>query len=393
MKEQAGDKRAYQNLPQFGIQGSISQFDDNVAKAAKDAGFGLGEWLTIGKSASATSKIVALDLTVFNQSDFSAVPGVFSRNAVAIFGQGDGIDGEARYKKLGVNYATTLSRSEGTAIAVRNLVELASVELLGKLTRVPYWKCLGASPDEPDVRAEVDDWFESMSASTSELFAWFQYQLYVRGAFSGKVDGVPTPAFASALRDYKVAMGRKADTDLNAEFLHAYLHADHVAAMQRIQKKPVSEKTLPRQSSRIDASLTIRGGERAIGFGERVELEVRTSASGHAHCYLQDDAGRVSRIHPNRFARATLVSATQSIVVPSGGKVKYHASKNGVPEVIECFVADRDLLTSVSAKYASLDLEPLPGVMSLDEVRSEFERVGGPALGTARYVIKPIKAR
>jgi curli biogenesis system outer membrane secretion channel CsgG len=196
---QAEKKDAYSQVPQFDIRGSVTQFDDNLTKATKDIGVGFGEFLTLGKSSSATVKLVALDLTVLNTSDFSLVPGVASKNAVALYSQGDGVDGEARYKKLGVNYSSSFSRNEGTAIAMRNLVELASVELIGKLTKVPYWKCLGAAPGDETVKTEVDDWFESMATNPMELFAYFQYQMTIRGAYEGPVDGKPTPALSRAI--------------------------------------------------------------------------------------------------------------------------------------------------------------------------------------------------
>lgn len=382
--DRAENKGAYANMPQFGMRGSISQFDDNVAKSSKDVGFGIGEWLTFGKSGSATSKIVAIDLTIMNLADFSIVPGVSSRNGVAIFSEGQGTDGEARYKKFGINYATSLSKSEGTAVAVRNLVELASVELMGKLTKVPYWKCLGVNTVDSEIKGEVEDWFESMGGNGNELFAWWQYQMYTRGTYTGEVNGIPNPAFAKALRDYKAAMGLKADTDLNADFMLAYLQADHTAAMARYEamKPKVGAATGP-----ITTSIRLKGGDRKLRAGEKVELELTANFPSHAHCFMMDDNRKVLRIHPNRFSRNTYVAPDKALTIPDSAKFSLVTNGKGIEETVECYVANKELFNDVPPEIGKADLVPLAGITALSQLRVQFEKASATPVSTARYVI------
>lgn len=227
-------KDAYAKVPQYDIRGSITQFDDNIAKASKDVGGGLGDLLNVGSSASSTARILGLDLNVLNTSDLSLVPGVNSRNGVAIVTQSDGIDGEARFKKLGINYSSSFSKNEGNSVAMRNLIELAAIELMGKLTKVPYWKCLGASKDDETVKLMVEDWFEGMTFNVRELFTYYQFQLALRGVYKGPVNGIPSPAFSAAIREYRTALGLAPTSDLNADFLIAYLAADHNAIAAKL---------------------------------------------------------------------------------------------------------------------------------------------------------------
>ena len=383
--DRAENKAAYASMPQFGIRGSISQFDDNIAKATKDFGVGIGEFLTFGKSNSANSKIVAIDLTVMNLADFSIVPGVSSRNGVAIFGEGEGLDGEARYKKFGINYATSLSKSEGTAVAVRNLVELASVELMGKLTKVPYWKCIGVNAPDAEIKAEVEDWFESMASNPAELYAWWQFQMYSRNAYTGEVNGIPNPAFAQALRDYKAAMGLKPDTDLNADFMLAYLQADHTAAMARLE----AAKTKPEVDVQvITTRIQLKGGERSVKPGEKIELELSASAPGHAQCFMMDDNKKILRIHPNRFSRDTFIGPNKKLSIPDTHKMSLIANDKGIEETVECYVASKELLGTLPPEIGKSDLVPLTGVNSLSQLRTHFEKSSTTPVSTARFVIQ-----
>ena len=51
------------------------------------------------------------------------------------------------------------------------MVELATIELTGKLLRLPYWSCLNLV-DQPEIRREMEDWYLSMqgSAETTRFF-------------------------------------------------------------------------------------------------------------------------------------------------------------------------------------------------------------------------------
>ena len=103
---------------------------------------------------------------MLSTDDMSILAGVTSRNSVVILKTGKGLDTDAAYKKFGISYSMSLSKSEGQSQALRGLVELAVIELMGKLTKTPYWTCLGAEPKGNDeVRLEMADWYYAMAAS------------------------------------------------------------------------------------------------------------------------------------------------------------------------------------------------------------------------------------
>ncbi|MCK5727553.1 MAG: hypothetical protein KAH22_12105 [Thiotrichaceae bacterium] len=140
----------YKNIPQYDIRGSISQYDKNIVQADHSLGLFLRSKLNggLGKSKAASLDVMTLDLSAVDTHDMSVVPGVTSKNTIAILSKGNSLDADARIKKLGIYFDMTLSRSEGKSQALRNLIELASIEIIGKLTRVPYWECLGARAPE-----------------------------------------------------------------------------------------------------------------------------------------------------------------------------------------------------------------------------------------------------
>ena len=160
---------AYDVIPQFDIKGSVSQFDENVIRNQKDAGIGFQPFINLGISRDAATSILGLDLSVLSTDDMSILSGVTSRNSVVILKTGRGADADAAYHKFGVSFSMSLSKSEGQSQALRGLVELAVVELMGKLTKTPYWTCLGAGPESSEeVKLEIADWYYAAAASRVE---------------------------------------------------------------------------------------------------------------------------------------------------------------------------------------------------------------------------------
>ena len=117
--------------------------------------------------------MLGLDLSVLTTDDMAVMPGVTSRNSVVILKQGKGLDGDAAYHKFGISYSMNLNKAEGQTQALRGLVELAVIELIGKLTKVPYWTCLGGDPKTNeeitprDVRLVLRDGGETRSRSSA----------------------------------------------------------------------------------------------------------------------------------------------------------------------------------------------------------------------------------
>lgn len=138
----ANNNKIYDNIPLYDIQGSISQFDKGVTSIDTSVGLFARRDGGLGAARGSSLSVVALDLNVVSTHDMSIVPGVSSKNSVAIFQRGNSLDADASINKFGVYFDINLNRNEGQAQAVRSLVELAAVEIVGKLTRVPYAQCL-----------------------------------------------------------------------------------------------------------------------------------------------------------------------------------------------------------------------------------------------------------
>ena len=364
----------YEVLPQYDIRGSISQLDETLAQKTAEGAVNIG-FGSFGASAgiakTATTSMLGLDLTVISTADFSVVPGVTARNSVIIFKEGRGIDGEAEYKKFGISYGQTLTKSEGNAQALRTLVELAVIELFGKLTKTPYWKCLGADATHESVRTEIADWFYAMSAD-GELIAYMQKQLRLRSYYAGPIDGAESPAFADAVARSRADLGLSAEYKLDVEYFGAFLTSYGRAEIPAVAAQPAAGEAFV-------LTVGTANGTTKFKRGETINLLIQPSRNAYVACYLKDENDKIQRFYPNRFSTDPLVRADAPLQVPGNMRFQLVANDKGVRETVACFATERNVLAQLPGGVIGTDFETLP-VASLDQIRASFVRVAGEKL-------------
>jgi len=383
----------YETVPQYDIKGSVSQFDENMIRSQQDAGLSIKPFINLGVSVDAATSILGLDLSVMTTEDLLILPGVTSRNSVAILKQGKGADADAAYHKFGVTYSMSLSRSEGSAQALRGLVELAVIELVGKLTKTPYWSCLGADASaNEEVKQEIADWYHAMAATRIELIAYFQHQLRRRGFYQGPVDGKFNPAIDEAIANYRAALGLSKEALLDPAFFSAYLNADH-SKIERPAKPAIAQAQAPGRAAAagtgsmeaqpspvrqaapmLSLALSTANNRTTFARGEPISLLVTVSRDAHVYCYLQDENRKVLRFFPNRFQADSRVKAASTLALPGDMRYRLYANEKGRDERIACFAVDKNAPSQLPASVIGTDLEPLNAV-SLEVVKDAFRQV------------------
>jgi hypothetical protein len=211
---------AFEALPEFNVRGTISQLDEDVKKDSSAFGLLTEKAFGIRFGSETRFSVIGFDSAVVRTDSLQLVNGVSSKNTTVIVRRDASAgDGQAKILGAGTTFSFSANRSDGAAQATRNMVELAAIELVGKLIRAPYWQCVGTPDDDPEVLRETEDWFVSMDPD--ERIAFFKERLRERRYYDGAIDGVADAAYATALRDYRVAAGLPAqgDTDL-ALFRH-----------------------------------------------------------------------------------------------------------------------------------------------------------------------------
>lgn len=401
------NNRVYTFKPDFDIRGSISQMDDNLIQGRSGGGFDLGP-VSADRTKDANAAVLGLDMSIISTQTMELLPGVTSRNSIVVIKEGEGVGGSVTGRiakqRLGVNYDFSFNRNEGAAQAVRTLIELAAIELFGKLTRVPYWTCLGVDENHPVVQDEIGDWYYNL-LHEGKLLPYVQNQLRVRGVYKGPADGSLNKEFQNVLPLARKALGLPAQGDIDEQFFAGLVNlrsktlgaprdaVAHLTLAQLAAKKKGKKRSMNPNPSGASASpsefpsdapyleelqkvrpLEIKG--QSVQVGTVVNISLRSPDTSYAYCYYQEAPDQWMRIFPNRFASDPLLMRGKSVSVPGTDKVQIKAGPKEQKEVLACFNTSADVSAHLSPDVRGGDFEPSPG-LDLNRLRQEFSSVTG----------------
>ncbi len=388
-------------MPQYDLRGSITQFDEEVIKREGGLGVFIGDLFGVRAGRSAQVNVLGFDASVIAIPDLTLVPGVSSKNTIVIGREDAGAtDGTAQIRKTGISFKMTTSRSDATAQALRNMVELSAIELTGKLLRLPYWKCLKIPADSPEIKRETEDWFFSMR-ETADRTRFFQEQLRNRKFFDGAMSGKTSKAFESALGVYKEGLGLTAEAPTDLAFFTAFMNqpipkapAQPFSTGEAPEQPKAGSTAAPGTGAAAPAAPVPRTGQvsvvaakRQYKPGEPMTFSVTSTEPGYLYCYVQNTAGgAIQRFYPNRFVADPRIEANAPLTLPGTGGFQIPAAKDARQQTISCLVAPREVYQDLPPPLRWPDFEDIK-LRSIGEIQEAFEAAAKAPIARAEQII------
>jgi len=364
-------------LPNYYIRGAVTQLDENAIDAQAGGGIAL-PFLDLGVSKDQVSSVVSIDMNIGETTTRMILPGVNASNSLVITRVGSGKDMGGKIGKVGFSFNMSLNRAEGLGAGVRALIELGMIELVGKLTGTPYWKCLQVEKTNPVMIEQAREWYDGMKPE--ERIKFVQRKLAGMGAYTGEINGAISPGLTSAIGKYQAENGLIADGRINFDLYYALLDSDQPPAPDptAVTAPPVvAAPSSPRSplSLRLESD---KGGH--YRPRDTLRAQVQMTGDGVLYCYYRDTGGSIARIFPNRFSPDPFVRANRPMALPpESSPFKIQFDKPG-REQIACFASERELPLPPALKGA--DLSPLP-IGSMEEISAAF-RKANPSVAEAK---------
>ncbi len=365
-------------VPQYDIRGALSQFDTDVQTQQGGISVSLASLLGFKSTRETSVSVLGFDASVVQTSDLTLLNGVSSKNSMAIVRDGKRGDGSATIQKIGIDFNTSITRQDGAAQAVRNLVELASIELVGKLTKVPYWSCLGMPPDSEEVAREIEDWFVALR-SPRDMNAFLQEQLRNRRFYDGPADGRPSDALRQAIGAYGKSLGVRGDGQVDLAYFKAFVLQDAPPPPE----EPFSVADL--QPEKL-GDLRVRALTSEARQNGTLEIEVSSTVGAYVYCYTQSADGKIQRFFPNRFARDPRIEADIALQLPGKQPFALRANATGDAHRIACLSASREIYNDVPPKLRWPDFSDI-GFTSFEDVRQAFANAAKTPINIAEVTI------
>lgn len=238
--------------PDYFIRGAITQLDKNVMSSRIGAAANDDSWNAAFSGGQGVS-FIGLDLNIGLVSSLQMIPGVTSNNVLALWDRGAGTDIGGRINSVGTFFDFGIDRRDGLGQAVRNMTDLAVIEIVGKLLDLPYLTCLPLNHHSPAVQALIHTEYQRYSENPRKLIRTVQAKLKHFNYYQGPVHGVmdrPTSLaleyFRNLYQPYSHTGGTGAlDFDLYYQIMYGQRYAWHFDALpyghqQRLASHPVS---------------------------------------------------------------------------------------------------------------------------------------------------------
>uniref|UniRef100_UPI00403F83EE DUF4384 domain-containing protein n=1 Tax=Acidovorax sp. DW039 TaxID=3095606 RepID=UPI00403F83EE len=395
--------------PALYISGAISFVDQNVTSNRFDSGIS-GPRVDLGYSQSRNATIIGLEMHLGDFRTRTLIPGLDSANEVIVSTGGQGLDLAGRIGTYGVQFNVGRDYTQGSGSAVRTLVDLATIELVGKWARIPYWQCLTLEQNHPDFQRQLRDWFNEGSPAV-------RLQLVTRSLISqgylpaGAMAGVgagaePAATHSAALRtalsrfqaDHGMVVTGVVDFPTYERALRNFVglspdgtlarigwdstHAAPTASVPPAEAvlPPVSTSSLMYGAAPVERSIDLQIenvllDRTAFEVGEQIFLSATVSRASYLQCFLADATGTVLRLLPNQTNTTGWVSANQALRIPdwmspNPGFVMDAASPGR--EGVACFATDEDSVSRLPEDLRGPPLKPIEKYRTLEKINEAF---------------------
>ena len=328
--------------------------------------------------------VVSIDMNIGNLVTRQIIPGMSSTNSIVVVKRGLGGDAGATISKAGLFFNISLNKSEGLHQATRTLIELSAVELMGRLTQVPYWRCLRIEQTNPAMVAEARSWFKSMSEQERAVFA--QRVLSSRGYYNGPVHGVFDASTKGAISRYQAENGLLANGRMGFD-----LYQDFISQDLALGEEPQIDTTVVKTAtvSTLAVSLaTPKGPAPRYNVSETLDFTAKTTQDSYMYCYYQDGEGVIARLFPNRFNPDPYMVGGEAVSIPSAdSQFRIIFEQPGVNEEVTCLASVRELGLMLPNAYKIADLTPL-SVGSMAEVIAQHRQLDPEGLAVSTLSIQ-----
>ncbi|QNN59020.1 DUF4384 domain-containing protein [Diaphorobacter ruginosibacter] len=395
--------------PALYVSGAVAFVDQNVLTNRNDAGLS-GPRIDLGVSRNSSATVIGLEMHLGDFRTRTLIPGLDSANEVVIGGGSQGLDLAGRIGTYGVTFNVGRDYALGAGGAMRTLVDLAAIELVGKWARVPYWQCLTLDQTHPDFQRQMREWFmDSGGVAQARLI---QSSLVAQGYLppGSEVLDMSSPDLRDALGRFQADNGilptGTMDFKTYERALSHFVTLDNSGRLQQVGWStsgpggtaavakgapgylPVKGKAFELNAQTapervIDLKIKnpmLPGSSPTFEVGEQVFAAATVSRASHVYCFFNDAVGNVMRLTPNNVNPNSLQSANQVLrlpdwLVPNPAFIM-DASQPGT-ERLACLATDKDVMDRLPAPLQGTGVVNIPGYRSIEDVENAFSHALG----------------
>lgn len=375
--------------PALYVSGAVAFVDQQVLSNNMDVGTS-GSRLETGYNQNRRSTVIGLEMHLGDFRSRTIIPGLDSANEIVIGSGGQGLDLSGRIGNYGVQFNVGRDYTQGSGPAIRTLVELSMIELLGKWARVPYWQCLTLEQTHPEFIRQMREWFEDAGpASRNQLV---QRSLLRRGYLQDQSpnDHDMRQALTQFQADERLVVTGVVDFPTYERSMRNFVSLTPDGHLQRIgwvndQGVASADSGAPAnaqgQPAKLDMQIeNLMAGREYFLPGEQIFLSTTVSRTAYLYCYMENANKQIMRLLPNATNSSGWVPANQAVRIPDWmSPTPGFVLDAGAPgqERVACFASAQDLADKLPPHLKQPAFKPLEGTASLEALGAQLRQAAG----------------
>ena len=312
--------------PDVVLHGGITEYDRalEVTTSSQDFGGDIGGGekslgIDAGRNAASSTSRITLDINMMDFETMAMIPQVQAVNSIRVFkGQNEA---ELGFSILGASFGISgsMKKIQGHHAAVRTLVDLSVLEVIGKYLNIPYWKCIGPDiPADSLVLERIQE--EYAMASEQRKILMIQKLLRVYGlplSLNGRLDD----STVNALYAYKEAYGVKSET-LNADFYVRLFNDMPVFTKSRIKPQAADQQSVnltkhTGTKKAMPLQLQMQAQKKQYRQGETIQIHFDGNQDFYGRLFYVMADGGVVQLLPNSLRNDTRFKGGTTYTVPN----------------------------------------------------------------------------
>ena len=338
-------------LPDVVLVGGLTEFDRglvtkeegfDVSGSAEELGIPMG--LDFEDTRKNSLARITLDFNLLDFKTFIGIPFVQAVNTINVHkGLGKDSLGFTVYGQT-IGLRGNMKKVQGRHAAVRLLVQLSVIQVLGKYQKLPYWRFVpNGQPDSVVIDAVKEEFY---SLEPADRIAKIQEFLYLNNKdveITGRLDSKTQSALAAIKSQY----GLQSTKPISEEVYLALFENVPLEVKTQVRRKQVNamienyqnnmrayalNEALPAESMQIIESqprakeLASRLGElkvwtnkQAFEIGEKMEIFFEVTQPMFVRVVTVNSAGKMATLFPNPYQNDNFVKPGNTIKIPPIG--------------------------------------------------------------------------
>lgn len=322
-------------LPQVILSGGITEFDRGLVTQGDsfDVDIEVKEYgLNFSDQNKSSLASVTLDFNMIDFKTFTGIPRIQAVNGIKLHKATKEDSIGFTIKSVTFGAKGEIKKVQGRHAAVRLLVQLNMIQLIGRYQKLPYWRLIpGVEVDEVVIDQVLSDFY---ALTRQEQIAKAQELLYLHGfgvSLNGQLDGTTQNALQSFARKQGIET-----TELNQDlYLALYENVPITHAARQLRKNLLGQSPVKMADSvpisfnqpanyKIDAplttgSLSLKTNKSEYRIGDPMKIDFTVSEPMYVRIVVINSEGKIDTVFPNIYQPDNYCLPGKTYNIPSPG--------------------------------------------------------------------------